>query len=83
MIREWKDNEDRLNGLMKDKGGKGQKCKRIDGAGAKLTYYDLDQHLINWYRSKQGPGQESVDTPKEKVTFKAMIRQGQRFYAAN
>jgi hypothetical protein len=68
---------------VKDKGGKGKKRKRIDGAGAKLTYYDLDQHLIKWYRSKRGSGQESVDTPKEKVTFKAMIRQGQRFCAAN
>ncbi|CAF3305673.1 unnamed protein product [Rotaria sp. Silwood2] len=83
MIREWKNNEDRLNSLVKDKGGKGKKGKRMDGAGTKLTYCDLDQHLIKWYRSKRGSGQESVDTPKEKVTFKAMIRQGQRFCAAN
>jgi hypothetical protein len=45
MIRQWKKNENQLIKMVKDNGGKGKKRKRIDGAGAKLTYYDLDEHL--------------------------------------
>ena len=54
MIRRWKNNENQLIKLVKEKGGKGKKRKRINGAGAKLTYSGLDEHLIKWYRSKRG-----------------------------
>ncbi|CAF1467717.1 unnamed protein product, partial [Didymodactylos carnosus] len=77
MIREWKRNENQYIKLLKDS-AKNRKRKRIDGAGAKLTCYDLDEHLITWYRSKRGLDQEGHEVSKEKVTFKAMIRQAQR-----
>ena len=82
MIREWKKSESNLIRLMKDKGGKGRRRHRIDGVGSKLAYYDLDQHLIEWYRSKrglEGSVQEDINISREKVSFKGMIRQGQRF----
>jgi hypothetical protein len=81
MIREWKKNENQLIKLVKGKGGKGKKRKRIDGAGTKLTYFDLDEHLIEWYRTKRGLNHDDVNVSKEKVTFKGLIRQGQRFSA--
>ena len=79
MIRQWKNNENQLIKLVKEKGGKGKKRKRINGAGAKLIYSGLDEHLIKWYRSKRGMDQGDVNVSKEKVTFKGLIRQGQRF----
>ncbi|CAF3419411.1 unnamed protein product [Rotaria socialis] len=54
---------------------KEKKRKRIGGVGAKLAYYDLDEHLIKWYRSKRGLDQEGINVCKDKVTFKGMIRQ--------
>ncbi|CAF1393636.1 unnamed protein product [Rotaria sordida] len=46
MIREWKKNENKLIKLLKEKGTKSKKRKRIGGASAKLLYPDLDEHLI-------------------------------------
>ncbi|CAF3971918.1 unnamed protein product, partial [Rotaria magnacalcarata] len=65
---------------VKDKGGKGKKRKRIGGAGGKLAYYDLDEHLIKWYRSKRDLDQEGINACKDKVTFKGMIRQGKKLF---
>ncbi|CAF1522407.1 unnamed protein product [Rotaria sordida] len=81
MIREWKKNENELIKLLKEKGTKSKKRKRIGGAGAKLLYPDLDEHLIGWYRSKRGLDQEGIHVHKERVTFKGMVRQRQRFSA--
>ncbi|CAF1543845.1 unnamed protein product, partial [Adineta steineri] len=61
-----------------DQGGKGKKRKRLNGAGAKLSYADLDDRLIRWYRSKRGLNQADVNVSKEKVTFKGMVREGYR-----
>ncbi|CAF3411852.1 unnamed protein product [Rotaria socialis] len=83
MIRHWKKNENQLVKVLKDKGCKGKKRKRLGGAGAKLAYYDLDEHLFNWYRSKRGLDQEGINVCKDKVTFKGMIRQGKRICAEN
>ncbi|CAF1017098.1 unnamed protein product [Rotaria sp. Silwood1] len=78
MIRDWKNNENKLIKLVKDQGGKGKKRKRLDGGGAKLSYANLDDRLIRWYRSKRGLNQADVNVSKEKVTFKGMVREGYR-----
>ena len=79
MTRQWKNNENQLIKLVKEKSGKGKKCKRISGASAQLTYSNLDKQLIKWYRSKRGMDQGDVNVSKEKVMLKGLIRQGQRF----
>lgn len=70
MIRYWKKNENQLVKMVKEQGGKEKKRKRIDGAGAKLAYYDLDEYLIKWYRSKRGLDKDDMNVPKDKITFK-------------
>ncbi|CAF1347187.1 unnamed protein product, partial [Rotaria sordida] len=76
MIRDWKNSENKLIKLVKDQGGKGKKRKRLDGAGAKLNYADLDDRLIRWYRSKRGLNQANVNVKRNRRVEPVLLFRG-------
>ena len=73
MIKKWK------NFLFHLLGGK---RNRLDGAGKKLVYGDLNDQLFAWYRSRRtDPNNKSIDPAdirREKVTLRHLEKEGRR-----
>ncbi|CAF5222525.1 unnamed protein product, partial [Rotaria magnacalcarata] len=59
----------------------GKKRKRLDGAGKKLTYIDLDSRLFVWYREKRTDPTSTTNVSnirKERITFLQLQRRGRQ-----
>lgn len=63
----------------------GSKRKRINGAGMKIKYIDLDSHLFIWFLERRSAPVIShtsttapIDIRREKVTFRRLQREGKR-----
>ncbi|CAF4521138.1 unnamed protein product, partial [Rotaria sp. Silwood2] len=73
-------NKDELLKLSSRK--KGNKRKRLDGGGKKLTYVYLDSRLFAWYRQKRtAPGSTTTpvsDIRKERITLRQLQRRGRQ-----
>lgn len=80
-IREWLKKEQQLLLIKSQKNRK--KLKRLKGASAKICHKELDQNLIQWFKSKRtDPNDEKSKPPseikKERITFKTLVHQGEK-----
>ncbi len=80
-LREWLKKEEQL--LLMRKQCHGKSLKRLKGGGEKISFKELDQQLINWFKSKRThPDEEKPNAPseikKERITFKNLVRQGEK-----
>ncbi|CAF4111235.1 unnamed protein product, partial [Rotaria magnacalcarata] len=78
-LRLWIQNKTELLQMSSRK--KGNKRKRLDGGGKKLTYVDIDSRLFVWYREKRTDAASTTnvsDIRKERITFRQLERRGRQ-----